>query len=100
MKGKLPAKQEEELVAWVNRQRKGMFSLRTAPPIKRLRPGLPLNGDQCSLARSIGGRARVHPNGWRPTPQAYLRPLPKYVATFVDRFDAGWYPDLVETESP
>lgn len=87
-------KQEQRLVAWVNRQRDWRVGVKGR--IKRLPRGVPLDGCECVLARALGGNAFLNGDGsWNVTPYR-VEPLPKYVREFERRFDEGKFPGLVE----
>lgn len=87
-------KQEQRLVAWVNRQRDWRVGVKGR--IKKLPLGVPEDGCECVLARALGGRAMLHGDGtWSVTPWRVER-LPKYVREFERRFDNGEYSDLID----
>lgn len=89
-------KQEERLLAWVNKQRVQLGR----KPIGHLERGDPKVADSCPIAKSLGFLCDVEDTHWRhyevkgDYSSDIRQRLPIYVQDFVKRFDRGNYPGL------
>ena len=89
-------------LAWVNNIRAGRYGLE---PEDTFPPGRRSDGKECPVARALApckGKAIVcHLNVILYSPEERYKDdefitVPEYVGRFIEQFDAGLFPDLIE----
>jgi hypothetical protein len=79
------------VLAWVNERRR-YFDRR---PLLELPVGIPGDPTACPLGRALGCEVGPTEIKW---PDGQTQPLPQFIQHFVELFDAGYFPWLVEEQ--
>ena len=91
----------ERVLDYVNRIR---VQRRIGEPLEELPKGRPGNELRCPIANALGGACEVSAGHafWQvgdiPGHRYEKIRLPKFVHDFIERFDAGAYPELIEED--
>lgn len=84
------------VLAWCNAQR----AARGMEPLERLPKGICMDGWRCVISKALGEGVWVNDVRFGYTPDlASSRELPELVRYWVNRFDAGDFPELIEDAS-
>lgn len=89
---------EVSVLNWVNQQRES----RGLEPLDELPYGHPTNSGHCPVARGLGFNAVVSVDDYELYSEDSVCEsgiIPDYVSTFIQDFDEGEYPHLIEEET-